>query len=116
DQRKLFAIGNRVMPRVGAWISTDDADFLEAEYTLVGIDGLPVTHRRSFYFEKNHEFWIISDAVSGSGSHQVETLFHYDEGIDLFGGPGDCLTASSAEGSEVVLTPLTGIRGRAEVL
>ena len=74
-------------PLSNHWYSTGTCDFLSGSYTEGYGDtesdeiDRSVVHHRSVIFVKGHreddlEYWIITDHLTGDGSHTCEQLFH----------------------------------------
>lgn len=73
--------GREAIPNVRRWESNTDHDLLEVEHE--GYARLGVIHRRRFYFAKRAGFWLIEDAVTGAGVHDVEAFLHVDHGLTI---------------------------------
>ncbi|MFO7946506.1 MAG: alginate lyase family protein [Armatimonadota bacterium] len=67
-----------IMP--GEWITEEGFDFVTGAHA--GYESLGVTHRRDMLFLKDTQgdcadYWILSDLVTGEGSHKCEQFFHF---------------------------------------
>ena len=83
DQLSPFVIGNEARPRVVAWETTDEWDFVSAEHYGYARLSESVTHRRKVTFHKSHRYWLIEDEFDGRGEHRLEVRFHFDGGLDV---------------------------------
>jgi hypothetical protein len=112
--QELSRRGREAIPRVRRWESDEDRDFLEVEHD--GYAAWGVLHRRRFYFEKRAGFWLIEDALSGSGVHEMEAFLHFDEGLTLTRS-GPTSFVATAGGPERLHVGLHGVpEGAALVL
>lgn len=68
-------------PLDNPWISSPAFDYAEGVYDEGYGSELDksVTHRRSIVFVKN-DYWLIVDRFEGSGTHTINTLFHFAPG------------------------------------
>ena len=84
DFSTLWAITtDETRPRVLTWTTGDKSDLLEAEhYAYVRLPSR-ITHRRRFELQKNPFSLGITDALSGSGSHSIESYLHFAPGISV---------------------------------
>ncbi|MBC7931387.1 MAG: alginate lyase family protein, partial [Rubrivivax sp.] len=79
-----FLIGDEARPRVLAFGTGDERDFVVAEhrgYERLTTTG-PVTHRRAVLFDKRESYWLIEDTFAGSGAHAFTFRFHAAPGRD----------------------------------
>ncbi len=79
-----FYIGDEASPRQIHWESSDHRDLVIAEH--YGYRNLPkgqITHRRAVRFEKSDRYWLIEDALLGSGQHTFRFCFHIAPGLDV---------------------------------
>lgn len=89
DINAPFVIGNEAQPRVLEWQSNAEYDKVVAEH--YGYRRLPVsvTHRRTVTFNKAECSWLIDDEFFGSGEHEFEAWFHFNDGLHVAAsGPG----------------------------
>ena len=101
DVQTPFVIGNEAKPRVLEWQSNVEYDKVVAEH--YGYRRLPasVTHRRTVTFNKAECSWLIDDEFFGSGEHEVEAWFHFNDGLQ-FEVSGDEIKATDKR-QDVVL-------------
>lgn len=83
DEHLLFWLGNDATGEVLHWESTPAHDLLDAQHRGYERLNPPVLHRRRIYFDKGQGFWIVQDALIGTGSHKLEWYFHFDSKIDV---------------------------------
>jgi Heparinase II/III-like protein/Heparinase II/III N-terminus len=80
---RLFQLRSDSQPVIHGWHSTMDYDWLDAEHTGYMRLACPVTHRRSFHFDKLDERLEIADTLTGAGEHCAAWYFHFDHAIDV---------------------------------
>lgn len=56
----------------------------------------PVHHRRRILFVKP-DYWLVSDELTGVGSHQVAAFFHFAPGVSVSLLPNGCLATEQNE-------------------
>jgi hypothetical protein len=106
DPRQLFSISNHVAPWVRHWITNEQFDSLEAEYRLPDTAPAGICHRRQFYFNKTEGFWMITDHLLGSGTHTLETRFHFNHHLNVtVAGNRLVAAAQDAPASRLLLIP-----------
>ncbi|HEV8385527.1 MAG TPA: alginate lyase family protein [Candidatus Acidoferrales bacterium] len=66
----------------------------------------PVTHRRTVMFVKP-DYWIVSDEVTGTGTHALEFFFHFAPGVKVESQHGAWL--ASKGGARFLLAPPAGV-------
>ncbi len=66
----------------------------------------PVTHRRTVMFVKP-EYWIVSDELTGTGTHTLEFSFHFAPGVKVEFSHGAWLASKS--GARFLLVPPAGV-------
>jgi len=83
DPQSPFVIGNEAKPKIVAWETTDEWDFVSAEQ--YGYARLPesVTHSRKVTFYKSRRYWLVEDGFNGWGEHRLDVRFHFDAGLDV---------------------------------
>ncbi|HEX9614984.1 MAG TPA: alginate lyase family protein [Bacteroidota bacterium] len=70
-------------PRLLIWESDGHRDILEAEHHGYSRLASPVVHRRTFVFDKiNHEV-VITDVLTGTGSHTLQLRLHFHPQVSL---------------------------------
>jgi hypothetical protein len=80
------------------WRTEDDYDLFEASYDFNGA-GLDVTHTRRIVFVRPH-LWVITDTLSGEGTHTIERNFQCAAGCSI--EPGDSSSTITAENGSVL--------------
>ena len=83
DPNTPFVIGNEAQPRVLEWQSTENYDKVVAEHYGYRRLESPVTHRRTVTFNKPESSWLVEDEFFGSGEHEIETWFHFTDGLQF---------------------------------
>ena len=83
DLNTPFVIGNEAQPRVLEWQSNENYDKVVAEHYGYRRLKSPVTHRRTVTFNKAECSWLIDDEFFGSGEHEFEAWFHFNDGLQL---------------------------------
>ena len=77
----VFGVMADAAPLIHDWRSTDTDDWLDAEHTGYQRLAHPVSHRRTFHFDKRAIAWRITDVLTSTGEHTAEWFFHFDAGI-----------------------------------
>jgi hypothetical protein len=80
---KLWRLTSDAKPFVRQWRSTAAYDWLDAEHTGYHRLACPVSHRRTFYFDKRREQLQITDILHGTGRHTADWYVHFDHGISV---------------------------------
>lgn len=72
------------MPTVALerFVSLPEIDFAVGTHDGFARSANPVRHRRRVLFVKP-DYWIISDELLGSGTHDLEFAFHFAPGVEL---------------------------------
>jgi hypothetical protein len=83
---KLFHLTPDAKPIVHQWQSTADYDWLDAEHTGYHRLACPVSHRRTFCFDKRLARLQIVDTLHGVGRHTAAWYVHFDHGISVDSG------------------------------
>jgi uncharacterized heparinase superfamily protein len=78
---KLFRLTPDARPIVHQWRSTVAQDWLAAEHTGYHRLSCPVSHHRTFCFDKCREHLRVIDTLHGSGKHTATWYMHFDHGI-----------------------------------
>ena len=77
DEDELFTMEHDATVKVNKWLVTDESDLFDAEhYGYCRLEN-PVTHRREIYFDKEENYWEITDVLTGKGKHKFEWYFHF---------------------------------------
>ena len=101
-EAKLFGVTPDAQPIVHQWRSTTDYDWLDAEHTGYHRLACPVSHRRTFHFDKRLERFQITDVLQGAGTHTAAWYFHFDHGIEVYHGDVNTFVAY-ADGVKLLL-------------
>lgn len=104
---QLFVIGNQALPKINAWESTAEFDLLDAEHN--GYQRLPqgVVHRRQFLFNKLGCYWLITDRLTGTGTHDIQFFFNFDAGLGIELAGGSCVLATNEDaGVTLAIAPV----------
>jgi hypothetical protein len=83
DKAIPFIIGNEARPRVLSWETTAEEDLIVAEHYGYRRLPRPITHRRSVHFHKSRRFWLVTDELSGQGTHEFSFRFHFAAGCEI---------------------------------
>ncbi len=77
DEDALFAMGFDATVKVNRWVMAENYDLLDAEHN--GYSRLNVVHRRLIYFNKEEQYWVIKDMLTGEGGykHKFDLYFHF---------------------------------------
>ncbi len=103
-----FVIGDEAHPRVLAWETTAEFDYIVAEHDGYRRLADPVTHSRSIRFEKSARYWLIEDSFSGEGTHEFAFSFHCAPGIDVqMTADGNAQLCDKIGGARLLIVPLT---------
>jgi hypothetical protein len=93
-------------PLSNPWISQPDFDYVEGVYDEGYGPQLDrsVTHRRAILFVKN-DYWIVLDRFDGSGTHVINTLFHFAPGKVIFDTSNLVCTSVNDKRPNVLIVP-----------
>jgi hypothetical protein len=90
DQEQNRFLSNRLWylipdarPIIHRWDSTADYDWLAAEHTGYHRFPCPVSHQRTFHFDKRQARLQITDTLRGAGQHTAAWYVHFDHGIGV---------------------------------
>jgi hypothetical protein len=80
------------LPRVNLEksLSQFGLDYAVGSHTGYSRLAKPVNHRRHVIFLKS-EYWLVSDELSGTGEHQIESFFHFAPGVSLSLSDNGCV-------------------------
>lgn len=81
EEQIPFIIGNEASPRVLGWESNAERDRVSAEHDGYHKLSPPITHRRTVEFNKRERYWIVEDALLGTGMHEFRFRFHFASGL-----------------------------------
>ncbi len=79
DEDELFTMERDATVKVNKWLVTENYDFLDAEHDGYTRLKNPVVHRRQIYFNKEEQYWVIKDMLTGEGGykHKFDLYFHF---------------------------------------
>ena len=79
DEDELFTMKLDAAVKVNRWLVTENHDFLDAEHNGYARLKNPVVHRRQIYFNKEEQYWVIKDKLTGEGGykHKFDLYFHF---------------------------------------
>ncbi|MCB0162687.1 MAG: alginate lyase family protein [Anaerolineae bacterium] len=83
DKHLLFKMPADAAPRVLTWDSNPAYDLLIAEHYGYNRLPKPVTHRRTFYLDKQNRFCWLQDELLGVGRHQFEGIFRLAGAVQI---------------------------------
>lgn len=78
-----FVMGTETRAHVLLWQHTPAIDRIVTEHSGYERLAEPVTHQRAVTFNKSGRWWLIEDAITGRGEHQVAARFHFDSGLEI---------------------------------
>ena len=116
----LFALGNNPKIEITRWETEPARDVLESVHYGYARLEHPVLHRRSIIFDKEAEYWIVSDSFEGIGAaehqaHLFEFCFHFDSGLNIsidVGGTG----LAESETASIAIVPVSGLALKPEIV
>jgi hypothetical protein len=101
-------------PIIHQWHSTTDYDWLAAEHTGYHRFPCPVSHQRTFRFDKRSAQLQITDTLHGAGQHTAAWYVHFDHGISVDSEDADTFIAH-ADGVKLRLRVMAEIPLVAEI-
>ncbi len=84
------------------WGLLPSLDFAIASHNGYARGRNPVIHRRTILFARP-DYWVVSDELTGSGTHTLEFFFHFAPGVKL--EPSEGFWLASIGGSRFLLLP-----------
>ncbi|MEW5977037.1 MAG: alginate lyase family protein [Acidobacteriota bacterium] len=93
EQGNLWTLGNEAAPQVEVWESSPDADWLRVSHRGYERLAKPVTHVRTFRFNKPKLCWTLTDELKGTGEHLAEWFFHFGLGVKVKAAQSDLMNA-----------------------
>ena len=99
-----FILGNESRPVVREWQTGEDRDVVSAEHFGYTRLPQPVVHRRTVELNKRERYWLITDELSGSGSHRLMFSFHLAPGISPTVIGGTAVSLFDGEGRGLMIT------------
>jgi len=83
DPKQPFYLKEAAHPKVLTWKTTKEKDILKAQHTSYHRLDDPITHQRTFSFEKATSHLEITDTLIGNGPHTLEWNFHFTPETNL---------------------------------
>ena len=83
NKNSLFEMTNNASVSINSFNENEKSIFISATHSSYERLKKPVFHERSIECFKNRDEWILTDKLTGEGTHKFEVLFHFAEGIDL---------------------------------
>ncbi len=105
DENRLFSLGLDAAVRVNRWESTAEYDFLDAEHRGYQRLKEPVIHRRLIFCNKQENYWVIRDILTGRGLHHFDLYFHFAP-VDIEIDSEHLVTKTKAKGANLAIIPL----------
>ncbi|MBC7334311.1 MAG: alginate lyase family protein, partial [Actinobacteria bacterium] len=81
NDKSLFFSENDAKCKINVWKTTERYDFLDAEHYGYRRLKNPVIHRRQIFYDKNEDYWIVRDLITGEGEHKFDWCFHVAENV-----------------------------------
>ena len=79
DSRRVMRTATASCSR---WITSPAIDYFEGSHDGYERLAEPITHRRNIWFVRN-SYWLILDSLTGSGEHTFESLFHFQDDLNV---------------------------------
>ncbi|HYH84304.1 MAG TPA: heparinase II/III-family protein, partial [Pyrinomonadaceae bacterium] len=115
DAGTPFIIGDQARPRILAFETEGERDFVVAEHH--GYErraGGPVTHRRAVLLDRRERYWLVEDTFAGSGAHAFTFRLHAAPGRETRVLDGSTVEIrDGAEGARLLIASLDSIEGAA---
>ena len=110
-----FRMANEAQPRVLHWETSEDQEAVVAEhYGYRKLAAGPITHRREVSFDKRERYWLIDDALIGSGTHLFRFCFHIAPGLETKCHDALIEIRDAGSGARLIITALD-LTGSAEL-
>ena len=74
DNKELFKMKFNALPKINKWFTSEEYDFLDAKHT--GYKRIGIVHTRQILFNKTERYWLITDILTGKGSHKFDLYLH----------------------------------------
>ncbi|MBA7653058.1 hypothetical protein ES703_60899 [subsurface metagenome] len=81
NDKSLFFLENDAKCKINLWKTTERYDFLDAEHYGYKRLKNSVIHRRQIYYDKNKDYWIVRDLLTGKGEHKFDWCFHIAKNV-----------------------------------
>ena len=105
DEDELFAMNLDAAVKVNRWSVTNKYDLLDAEHNGYARLKNPVVHRRLIYFNKEEEYLVIKDMLTGEGHHKLDLYFHFAS-MELKERDGLVIETDNKDGANIMIIPL----------
>ncbi len=106
NENELFRLGYDAAVKVNKWEATDEYDIIDAEHNSYKRLRNPVMHRRLIFFDKQENYWVVKDILTGMGSHRFDLYFHFAPlKIELDGDP-PLMVKTKVKGANLAIIPL----------
>jgi len=107
NDNELFRMELDATATVNKWLVTETYDFLDAEHSGYTRLKNPVVHRRQIYFNKEKEYWVIKDMLTGEGGdkHKFDLYFHFAP-MELKKKDELVIETDNKHGENIVIVPL----------
>ena len=115
EEKAPFIIGNEADPRVISWESGPETDVVIAEHAGYLRLSHPLTHRRTVRFEKLKRFWVVEDAFTGAGTHDLSFRFHFAPELETRIRPDGTIEVYDKMNGARLLIVASGINAQAEL-
>ncbi len=111
DPSQPFVIGDEAHPHVLRWETSRERDFVLAEHSGYRRLSAPITHRRAARFDKRERYWLIEDALLGSGEHTFRFRFHADAGLETRARPDAIIeVCDKMTGARLLIASVIGLK------
>jgi hypothetical protein len=102
--------------KLNEWVTNEHFDFVDGSHNGYRRLRQPVKHRRQIFFVKP-EYWIVIDALTGSGIHTFDSFYHMmphtETHLDKKTG---CLKCNIPNGAVLYIVPLYSRNLQADIL
>lgn len=102
-----FVMGDEARPRVLRWETSADEDLIVAEHRGYTRLQLPVFCVRVVRFDKRRRYWLVEDALLGSGEHDFDFRFHFASGLEVTVSEQGVSALDEGTGARLMIAPLT---------
>ena len=89
-------------PKILKWETNHERDVLTTEHEAYTRLANPVRHTREFLFDKGRKELLITDTLTGRGTHTVEFFFHFAPDITLV-QEGNTVTATHIDSAKLMV-------------
>ncbi len=112
DVETPFRMADEARPRVLRWETAEDHDVVVAEhYGDRKLPKGPITHRRAISFAKGERYWVIEDALTGSGTHLFRFCFHIAPNLETTKSQDSLVEIrDEASGAKLIIAALDSVR------